>query len=101
MDNAIDHRQSIDDVNRRRLYWHSRRGMWELDLMLVPFFENRFDALEAPMKEAYRQLLAQEDQDLFSWLMRRDIPADDTLGPIVLEIIRFAEQTHTGDVRPL
>ena len=28
-----------EDVTRRRLYWHSRRGMWELDLLLMPFLE--------------------------------------------------------------
>ncbi|MED5459570.1 MAG: succinate dehydrogenase assembly factor 2, partial [Pseudomonadota bacterium] len=26
-------------VLRKRLYWHSRRGMWELDLLLIPFLE--------------------------------------------------------------
>lgn len=27
----------VEDVELNRLYWHSRRGMLELDVLLVPF----------------------------------------------------------------
>lgn len=91
----------MDATERKRLYWHSRRGMWELDLMLIPFFNHCFDTLDAEDQRAYRALLAQEDQDLFVWLMRREIPRDATLGPIVARIIDHAERTHTREVRPL
>ena len=62
----------MEDVIRKRLHWHSRRGMWELDLLLLPFLEQRFDALSEDDKALYVQLLAEEDQDLFVWLMKRD-----------------------------
>lgn len=91
----------IDAAARNRLHWHSRRGMWELDLMLVPFLEQRFDTLSAAEQQAYIKLLAEEDQDLFVWLMRRERPADDTLCAIVQMIIDHAEASDTRRVRPV
>ncbi|REC95442.1 succinate dehydrogenase assembly factor 2 [Kushneria indalinina] len=93
--------KAFDATARKRLYWHSRRGMWELDLMLVPFFENCFDGLSDEDQYAYQALIAQEDQDLFLWLMRREIPDDQTLAPIIKQIVDYAESTRTSDVRPL
>lgn len=59
---------SAEDL--KRLSWHSRRGMLELDLLLVPFAEN-LARLSADELEMYRELLREEDQDLFLWLTRR------------------------------
>ncbi|WP_251979072.1 FAD assembly factor SdhE [Salinicola avicenniae] len=67
--------------------------MWELDLLLVPFLEARYDALDVADQERYRVLLANEDQDLFTWLMRRDWPADNDLRRIVMMIVEHAETT--------
>lgn len=82
-----------EDVTRRRLYWHSRRGMWELDLLLMPFLEACYDELPAGDKELYRELLAQEDQDLFTWLMRREWPQDPEMRRLVQMIVEHAETT--------
>lgn len=80
-----------EDIVRKRLYWHSRRGMWELDLLLVPFLEDRYDALPPEDQARYRELIAGEDQDLFVWLMRREWPTDADLRRIVKMIVEHAE----------
>ncbi len=97
----MSEQQAFDATARKRLYWHSRRGMWELDLMLVPFFENCFGGRSDDEQYAYRALLAEEDQDLFLWLMRREAPEDQALVPIITLIVEYAENTHTSDVRPV
>ena len=73
------------DINR--LFWGSRRGMLELDLVLMPFLENIYPTLEQADKERYWLLLEEQDQDLFSWFMRRDDPSNPELQRIV-DIIR-------------
>ncbi|GED22018.1 succinate dehydrogenase assembly factor 2 [Halomonas sabkhae] len=78
---------------RKRLYWHSRRGMWELDLMLVPFLEQRYDALDERDQLAFQALIGEEDQDLFFWLMRRDWPQEPERRRIVKMIVEHAEGT--------
>lgn len=73
------------DINR--LFWGSRRGMLELDLVLMPFLENVYPALEQADKESYWLLLEEQDQDLFAWFLRRENPANPKLQRIV-DIIR-------------
>ena len=35
----------VEDVEINRLYWHSRRGMLELDVLLVPFTKEVYATL--------------------------------------------------------
>lgn len=79
-------------AERNRLYWHSRRGMWELDLLLVPFLTSRYDQLTEQLKADYQRLIKEEDQDLFLWLMDRAPTTDPSLRAIVQEIGEYARQ---------
>lgn len=90
-----------DAAQRKRLYWHSRRGMWELDLLLVPFLEQRYDSLDAEDQAAFRELIDEEDQDLFVWLMRREWPEESRRRRIVQLIIEHAESTDSLEHRPV
>ncbi|AOS98475.1 Antitoxin CptB [Microbulbifer aggregans] len=74
-------------MDRNRLFWASRRGMLELDLVLLPFLENVYDSLDEADQQRYVQLLESEDQDLFAWFLRREDPSDPELMRIV-QIIR-------------
>ncbi len=65
---------SETDINRLR--WHCRRGMLELDVLLIPFLEGRFAALALEDQQLFERLIAEEDQDLFSWFMRSATPED-------------------------
>lgn len=78
-------------MNKNRLFWSSRRGMLELDLILLPFIENVYPTLEAEDQLSYQRLLECEDQDMYAWFMRRENPHDPSLQRIV-ELVR----THTG-----
>lgn len=74
-------------MERNRLFWGSRRGMLELDLVLLPFLENVYPSLDQADKERYWKLLECEDQDMFAWFLRRENPDDSELKRIV-EIVR-------------
>lgn len=86
---------------RKRLYWHSRRGMWELDLLLIPFLESRYDQLEEALQADYRRLITLEDQDLFTWLMRREPASDPSLQTIVDRIVQHAEEGDLSQFKGL
>lgn len=62
--------------NLQKVYWRSRRGMLELDLLLAPFTLEVYPDLSPADQLQYRQLLECEDQDLFAWLMRREAATD-------------------------
>lgn len=74
-------------AENRRVYWHSRRGMLELDLLLAPFAESAYPGLEPGAQEAYRALLQREDTDIFDWLVNRVPVPDPSLAAIVERIL--------------
>jgi len=74
-------------MNKNRLLWASRRGMLELDLILRPFIEDVYDTLTKDDQLRFEVLLECEDQELFMWFMRREIPVDLNMQRIV-KIIR-------------
>ena len=69
------------------LFWHSRRGMLELDVLLVPFLQEAYPALPEEDKARYKKLLECEDQDMFSWFMQKSEPKDSDLKRIVKMIL--------------
>jgi len=85
-----------DSVGFKRLYWHSRRGMLELDLILIPFLEQYYETLPRDDQLRYQALLKSEDQDMFKWFLGREMPEDSELRKIV-EIINKRTKTpaHT------
>ncbi|SDT96917.1 antitoxin CptB [Pseudomonas pohangensis] len=76
-----------DATELNRLFWHSRRGMLELDVLLVPFVREAFSDLEEADQQRYRKLLECEDQDMFGWFMQRSEPDDPDLRRIVRMIL--------------
>ena len=70
--------------------WATRRGMLELDLVLGPFVEGQYASLGAADRRRFQKLMLCEDQDLFSWFMRRNQPDDEDLREIVSHILEFA-----------
>ena len=77
----------MEDLNSQKIFWHSRRGMLELDLLLVPFSQNVFTSLSLEMQLLYRDLLAEEDQDLWDWLVLGRVPPDLRFEKIIKRIL--------------
>jgi len=73
----------IDQTELNRLFWQCRRGMLELDVLLVPFLHEAYSALDAEDQRRFRKLLQCEDQDMFGWFMEREVSEDEDLNRIV------------------
>lgn len=69
----------MDIDNKARIHWACRRGMRELDIAIMPFFEHEYDALNNDDKHTFVRLLECDDPDLFNWLMNHGEPADQEL----------------------
>ena len=76
-----------ESVDLKKMYWHSRRGMLELDLILVPFAENILPTLSESEREEYALLLAEEDQDLFQWFIQKAKAPSASLQSMVDKIL--------------
>ncbi len=76
-----------DSANiKARLQWRCRRGMLELDLLLLPFVENVYDSLSAEDKHKFHLLLDLQDQELLECLMLQTPPQDNNLNDIISQI---------------
>lgn len=74
-----DRSQMTDEdlaTEKKRLWWHSRRGMLELDVLLLPFLEEVYSTLSEEDQAKYRRLLDVEDPELFQWFMQKGRPSD-------------------------
>ncbi|OMH38374.1 succinate dehydrogenase assembly factor 2 [Motiliproteus sp. MSK22-1] len=75
------------ETDIKRLGWHCRRGMLELDVLLAPFLDQRFRSLPYEDQQRFEKLIECEDQDIFAWVMRNSEPEDPELQRIVNVIL--------------
>ncbi|WP_032093108.1 MULTISPECIES: succinate dehydrogenase assembly factor 2 [Pasteurellaceae] len=66
----------MEKYNKFRIEWDCRRGMLELDNVIMPFFRQYFDTLPDEKKAVFLRLLTATDLQLFSWFFNRT-PAPD------------------------
>ena len=83
---------SREELNRAK--WASRRGLLEVDLLLSPFVTSAFDSLTDELKNDYRALLFNDDQDLMEWIMGRTEVADSRFKPVISAIRQFHGMTE-------
>jgi antitoxin CptB len=72
-----------EDVDRARLRWRCRRGMRELDVLLLSFFDASFDALEPAEKARFCALLELPDPDLQAYLVAGHGSGDPALDALL------------------
>jgi antitoxin CptB len=78
---------TMGDVELGRLRWRCRRGMRELDVLLVRFLERDWPQAGAAERDAFRSLLEWQDPEVNALLLGRLEPDDEALAN-VLECLR-------------
>lgn len=56
-------------MNIAQLLWQCRRGMLELDLLLIPFVENHYPTLTNTQQQTFQDLLHYPDPVIYAWIM--------------------------------
>lgn len=77
----------FEPKRRARLKWACRRGMLELDVLLMPFVDEAFDSLDYEQQEIFERLLTSDDPDLFAWFMGHQQCQDPELADMVSTIV--------------
>jgi len=80
---SLSRKEHMDINNKARIHWACRRGMRELDISIMPFFEYEYDTLSDEDKQLFIRLLECDDPDLFNWLMNHGEPTDSALQRMV------------------
>lgn len=70
-------------TEERKLFWHARRGLKELDVFFEPFMRDHYLQLSANEQQMVFKLMACEDPDLLSWMMGYESPVDAEIAHII------------------
>lgn len=76
----------------RRLRWQCRRGMLELDHLLLRFLDLGYADLDTRRRGEFAALLSQQDQDLSDWFMGRSEPEDPRVASLVRHVVAVASE---------
>ena len=71
---------------RQRLRWQCRRGMLELDLILQDFFDKNYLTLVPDDQDLFERLLTYPDQELYSYLIKRQPMTDRAMQALMERI---------------
>ncbi|QIM62146.1 hypothetical protein A1D29_01825 [Pasteurellaceae bacterium Orientalotternb1] len=74
-------------MNRFKIEWECRRGMRELDKLIMPFYQQHFDELSESQQQTFVEMLSYSDPELFRWFMNQ-LPTPTTELQAMVELIK-------------
>lgn len=74
-------------MNRFKIEWECRRGMRELDKLIMPFYQQHFDELSEHQQQIFVEMLSYSDPELFRWFMNQ-LPAPTAELQAMVELIK-------------
>ena len=77
----------VDKTEMARLRWRCRRGMKELDLLLLSYVDRDFEAAGPAEQAAFRVLLSMPDPEILALLTGRAVTDDVLLAQIIESLL--------------
>ncbi|MCK7592954.1 succinate dehydrogenase assembly factor 2 [Pseudomarimonas salicorniae] len=81
-----DSAHAADQAELRRLRWRCRRGMRELDQLMLRYLDHRWPEADAAERAEFERLLGVEDDRLWRWVMGREACDDAGLAALLERI---------------
>lgn len=76
-----------DEAELRRLRWRCRRGMRELDQLMLRYLDHRWREAGAIERATFERLLDTDDDRLWRWFMGREPVSEKDLHALVERIL--------------
>ncbi|MET0986230.1 MAG: succinate dehydrogenase assembly factor 2 [Steroidobacteraceae bacterium] len=70
-------------TSNARLRWQCRRGMRELDLLLLRYLESEYPTVTRGEQQGFERLLELTDPELLGYLLHGERPADQELAHVI------------------
>lgn len=83
-----------------KLRWNCRRGMKELEVLLLPFLDQCYDNLPLEKKIQFVRMLGFDDASLYSWFMGYETPDDAALTLSIHEVQYAVANLSAGEAGP-
>jgi antitoxin CptB len=81
---------------KKKILWQCRRGLWELDIILLPFVEKEFTNLNTQDQLLFQQLLKYEDIELFDIFVNKIEPQESQFINLIQLILDKHMKNHNG-----
>jgi antitoxin CptB len=81
----------VTEQQYKKLQWASRRGMLELDVVLLPYLEQHSKDFSDSDVQHYQEFLEETDPDLYAWIMGFETPKPE-FAEIVATIREFVDK---------
>ena len=76
----------LSPIEKSRLKWACRRGMLELDVIFMPFFEHEFDSLSDDELAVLVQILDLPDQEFLALVNQKESTNNPAFIPLLHKI---------------
>ena len=76
-----------ETAENSRLRWRCRRGMRELDMLLVRFMDDEYGQASAMQRRAFERLLSLQDPEILDLLTQRVVAQDPHLQDVVKRLL--------------
>ena len=76
---------------RSRLIWRCRRGIREMDILLLDYLETYYDKASIEDQNTFEELLEENDLDILSWIMEKTSPDEK-----YIKLIKFIRDSATN-----
>jgi antitoxin CptB len=70
-----------------KLRWRCRRGMKELDVLLLAYLERHYGSAPAEEQRIFADLLELQDPQLYSYIIGCEAPSDPAVGVVMSKIL--------------
>lgn len=77
---------SENNLHPGKIRWKCRRGMLELDMILLNFFDKKYASLSPVQQKEFCDFLDYPDPVLFDWLLGYAVPEEQKLKEMVVAI---------------
>jgi antitoxin CptB len=74
-----------------RLRWRCRRGMRELDELLVRYLDEEYPQASRSERDAFARIIELQDPEIFGYLLGRAVPHEASLAHVVARIRRVED----------
>ncbi len=82
----------MDATQLSRLRWRCRRGMRELDVLLLRYLDREFEAATPSAQSAFERLLTAQDPEILDLLAGRLVVDDAALNEVIQRLL--AQSRH-------
>lgn len=77
---------NLDSAHLSRLRWHCRRGMRELDVLLMRYFEEQYSSANAQRQRAFEALLDLQDPEILAFVTGARVPDRTDIADVIQQL---------------